>query len=98
MKPAEIFGIIVRTIGLLMIVPATLSGAYGLLGALMGGPTVTIAIFVLSFPLVAVGLWMLRGAPSLVEFAYPSRRVMKSTSGRVAEREFGSQFTFPDVE
>ena len=92
MKPEEVFGIIVRTIGLLMLIPASLSAAYGLLGLLMGGPAQTIVTLVFSVPAVLVGLWMVRGAESLVEFAYPpAGRRMHSDAGRLAERRFGSQ-------
>lgn len=92
MKPEEVFGIVVRTIGLLMLIPASLSAAYGLLGLLMGGPAQTIVTLLFSVPTALVGLWMVRGANSLIEFAYPPPgRRMYSNSGRLAERRFGSQ-------
>jgi hypothetical protein len=71
MRPPEMFGVVVRTIGLLLV----LSGAWGLLlGTLvvvLGGPNANVVLFS-GIPMLLTGLWLLgRGADALVEFAYP---------------------------
>ena len=62
MKPSELFGVVVRSLGLLLLV-STLNV---LLMAMEKPGYLFIAI-----PMFAVGAWMLRGAPFLIEIAYP---------------------------
>jgi hypothetical protein len=72
MKPRDCFGIVVRTIGLLMLF---VSGFY-----LMSGVAILetqspaewhwSAYLVYGVALFSIGLYMIRGAPHLVRFAY----------------------------
>jgi len=64
MKPSELYGVVVRTIGLLMV----LSGAWM---ALVGTLTVGLGALIFGTLALSVGLWLLRGAESFVRFAYP---------------------------
>lgn len=71
MKPSELFGVMVRTIGLLLV----LSSAWGLffagLNLVLGGPGNVAGMVIMGVPVFCVGLWLLRGAESFVRFAYP---------------------------
>ena len=71
MKPSELFGVIVRAIGL----PLVLAALWQLLGAVVnlvgGGPGNVVAMFMTGIPALVVGLWFLRGAKALVSFAFP---------------------------
>jgi hypothetical protein len=69
MKPSDVFGIIVRTVGLVM----TLTGL-GMVGRVAlelvgGGPDGPAGLFI-GVPELLIGLWLLRRAESLVRFAY----------------------------
>jgi hypothetical protein len=43
----------------------------GLLGVVLGGPGQMVAMLVFGIPVLLIGIWLLRGARPLVEFAYP---------------------------
>jgi len=65
MKPSDIFGVIVRTLGLLMAVTAIRTGLYWLrassvLHAIMFG-----------IPYLFITAYLIRGAPHLLKFSYP---------------------------
>ena len=62
MKPSEAFGVVVRSAGLLLLV----STANMLLMAVAQPGFLFLAI-----PMLVIGIWFLRGAPVLVNFAYP---------------------------
>jgi hypothetical protein len=87
MKPVDVFAVVVRTIGLVV---CFVSGAvlfFAILNLVLGGPVNAFGLAVVGAPLFSVGLWLLRGAPSLVAFAFPGapRGTDQSESaGRVA--------------
>lgn len=62
MKPSEAFGVIVRTVGLLLV----LSAIWVLVCALR-----TPGLILPAIPMILGGIWLLRGAPALIMFAYP---------------------------
>ncbi len=63
MRPAEMFGVVVRSIGFL----AMLSGASSTLMGLIAP-----AMLIVSIPSLLVGWWLMRsGADLVVRFAYP---------------------------
>ena len=64
MKPADVFGIVVRAIGLVV----CLKAGGTLVGALLSW---ALGAAILGVPMLAVGLWLLRGAPTVVSFAFP---------------------------
>ena len=72
MKPSEVFGIVVRTVGLLMTLIAAAQILVGTLHLVLGGPMNPISLLVFAIPALLVGLWFLRGAESLVRFAFPA--------------------------
>ena len=68
MKPTELFGVAVRTIGLTLFVFALFATGFALLGLLLGGPGEVIGILWFGVPALLVGLWLLRGADAMVAF------------------------------
>ena len=71
MRPSELFGVVVRTIGLLAVLSAAWAMLLATLAVVGGGPGAN-AMLLAGIPMLLVGLWLLRGgADSLVRFAYP---------------------------
>jgi hypothetical protein len=71
MRPAELFGVVVRTIGLLVLLSAAWALVLATLAVAGGGPGAN-AMLLAGVPMFVVGWWMLRGgADALVRFAYP---------------------------
>jgi hypothetical protein len=64
MKPAEAFGVVVRSVGLIFLVFST-----NLLLTALANP----GLLFFMVPMLAIGIWLLRGAPTIVNFAYPNR-------------------------
>jgi len=73
MKPSELFGVVVRSVGLLLVLPALGVQFFAILNLVMGGPGNVAGMMILSIPVLLVGLWLLRGAPGIVAFAYPEK-------------------------
>lgn len=65
MKPSEAFGVVVRSVGLLLV----LSGLASLLSVFAAPGVMLVAI-----PTLLVGFWLLRSARIVVSFAYPDDR------------------------
>lgn len=70
MTPREAFGLIVRTVGLLLTLVAVGLIYSGSLSLLLGGPANMTALLAYGIPEFLAGVWLLRGAPDLVSFAY----------------------------
>ncbi|HTU24235.1 MAG TPA: hypothetical protein VMF30_02485 [Pirellulales bacterium] len=70
MSPAQIFGIVVRTLGLGMTVYGAISSTIGFLGIFFGG----FMLLVFGLPIMLFGLWLLRGPRLLIAYAYPDER------------------------
>jgi len=68
MKTEDIFGLIIRTAGLLMAVSG-ISTACRWLHA-----TAVRDVILFGVPYVAITVYLLRGAPHLVRFSYPDKR------------------------
>jgi len=72
MKPAELFGVAVHTVGLLVLLSAAWTTFLGALGVIGGGPTGGMLFF--GIPALAVGFFLLRGGANIVvNFAYPNK-------------------------
>ena len=77
MKPKDIFGIIVRTIGVILVLFSFLY-FYGAVAASFkpelgrGAPPIYHIGF--GFILLAIGTYCMRGAPKWLDFAYPDER------------------------
>jgi hypothetical protein len=72
MKPADVFGVAVRTIGLLVILAAVWAIFLGTLAIVGGGPGQVAGLLFFGIPALIVGLILLRGgADAIVRFAYP---------------------------
>jgi hypothetical protein len=72
MKPSELFGVVVRSVGLLLVLSAMWTLPWGILGWVAGGPTegggIVMTIFGLATMLL--GIWLLRGASGLAAAVY----------------------------
>jgi len=70
MKPYEVFGIFIRCVGLVL----ALAGLHGIYRAIiMLVQDMTIVSFmplIFGIPTLALGVWLLRGAPWLLFFSY----------------------------
>ncbi len=70
MKPAEMFGVVVRTIGLLMTLGALSSFFVATMNLVLGGPGF-LGGFLYGIPGMFLGLYFLSGAELLVNAVYP---------------------------
>jgi len=85
MTPVDAFGVVVRSIGLLVVATSCWS-------ILLAGLTGQLGPVIAAVPPFFVGLWLLRGGAAVVRFAYPDESrpaAMQSSAGRAAEAEFG---------
>lgn len=71
MRPKELFGVVVRTIGLLWIMLVLCA----MIGTIYDGGLLAVTIL---FPFLIVGLVFLSGAEPLVDWAYRNEREPKS--------------------
>jgi hypothetical protein len=71
MKPVETFAIVVRTVGLIVSQVAAAILFWALLNFVLGGPASAGGMIIVGGPILLVGLWLLRGAPPLLAFAFP---------------------------
>jgi hypothetical protein len=76
MKSKDIFGIVVRVVGLLALLSG-LGGAYAAFSVFSFGRLLLRALLY-GIPYLAVSLYLLRGAPHLVRFAYPDESEQSS--------------------
>jgi hypothetical protein len=76
MKPTDLFGVIVRTIGMLLLINGVWYLVYGLLegaGAIPESqPEGATLYFASGLPFLIGGCFMMRGAEWLVRFCYPT--------------------------
>jgi hypothetical protein len=70
MKPSDAFGVVVRSLGLLMVVAASWILFWALLNLVGGGPGNVLGMVISGIPMLIVGIWFLTGAQSLISFAY----------------------------
>ncbi len=74
MEPRDIFGIIIRTFGLSLFIYAIWYLVYGvatIAGLPEDAPGYLISYFITGGTYFVIGLYLLRGAPFLIRFAYP---------------------------
>jgi hypothetical protein len=69
MTAAQLFGVVVRTVGLLMAIYGTIASCFGLIVIAWG----SVIPLVFGLPAMLIGLWLLRGPQSLIAYAYPDR-------------------------
>ncbi|MGW8255939.1 MAG: hypothetical protein ACWGMZ_00485 [Thermoguttaceae bacterium] len=70
MKPADLFGVVIRSLGLLFLMWGLWSLFLAFLQLLLGGPGNVLSMTIGSIPALFVGIWFLSGAKSLVYLAY----------------------------
>ena len=70
MQEKSIFSLVVRSVGLIVVVVSAGFLIPGTLSLLMGGPLGGLLFY--GVPALLLGLWLLRGAQSIVSFAYPN--------------------------
>ena len=71
MKPVEVFAIVVRTVGMIVSLAAAAILFWALLNLVLGGPASPVGLIIIGAPILLVGLWLLRGAPPLLVYAFP---------------------------
>lgn len=71
MRPEDAFAVVVRTIGLTVCLGAGWALFFGSLSLLLGGPPATTTLAFMGLLPFLIGLWLLRGARSVVAFAFP---------------------------
>ena len=71
MKPSELFGVVVRTIGLITVLTALRQVLMAIPNLVGGGPGNVVGMLFYGIPALLVGLWFLRGAKALICFAFP---------------------------
>jgi hypothetical protein len=70
MTNRDVFEIIVRTVGLLITLAAAWQILLGLFALISGAPGQFAGLLFYGIPALFVGLWLLRGARSIVSFAF----------------------------
>jgi len=73
MKPSELFGVFVRTMGLFLILAALWKIFLAILNLVGGGPQNVLGMLLYGVLMLLVGLWFLRGPKALISFAFPER-------------------------
>jgi hypothetical protein len=75
MKPSEAFGVVVRSVGLLILLPAIWSLFWIALTCIVAhtAPNNIMALIINGILALFVGIWFLGGAPGLVSLAYPDK-------------------------
>jgi len=74
MKPRDCFGVVIRSLGVLTLVGCALyiySTIIALLAPQTPNSSPAYQYFIAAIVLLIVGLYLLRGAPHLMRFAYP---------------------------
>lgn len=69
-----VFSIVVRTIGMLTCLVTGGVLLFALITLALGGPANGVGMAIIFGPCFLVGLWLLRGAPSIVAYAFPSMK------------------------
>ena len=70
MKPSDVFGVVVRSLGLLLVMGVLWAIYWAFLNLLMGGPANVLGIIIGTIPALFVGVYFLGGAKGLVYLAY----------------------------
>jgi hypothetical protein len=70
MKPSELFGVVVRSVGLLLVLSAAWVLFWAILNLVMGGPANVAGMLVVGIPALLVGIWLLRGGSNLAAAVY----------------------------
>jgi hypothetical protein len=70
MKPSDLFGVVVRTIGLILLLISLSLLFWAFLNLVMGGPSSVIGMIILAIPPLFVSVYFLGGAKGLVYLAY----------------------------
>ena len=68
MKPSDLFGVVVRSVGLLMLIGLWVAFWSAICAA--AGGNHFISALLIGVPLLCLGIWFLDGAESLVRIAY----------------------------
>jgi len=75
MKPEELFGVVVRTIGLLIAIPSSIAVFTGILFLFTGAPPIYFGPqLLIGTPMFIFGAVLLRGASPLIKYAYDNQQ------------------------
>lgn len=70
MKPVELFGVVVRSVGLMVALLGMGVVFWALMNLLLGGPGSAIGLLLVGGPPMFIGIWLLLGASRLAEAVY----------------------------
>ena len=70
MKPSGLFGVVVRSVGLLLTLSAMWCIFWAILNLVLGGPGNVVGMLVAGIPALLVGSWLLLGASGLAAAVY----------------------------
>jgi hypothetical protein len=87
MKPAELFGVLVRFLGLLIVLGALWTLFWAFVNLVGRGPADVIAMLLCGIPLLFVGLWFLGWADTLASWTYPEKPSDRSLTGPKNDRD-----------
>jgi hypothetical protein len=74
MEPPDAFGIVVRTVGLILTLIAVWLIGAAILNLVGGGPGNVVGLLISGVPALFIGLWFLGGAKDLVRFVFRDER------------------------
>jgi hypothetical protein len=72
-KPVEVFEVVVLAVGLVVCLFTGGVLFWAGMNLILGGPASPGGLAILGVPPLLVGLWLLRGVPILISFAFPNR-------------------------
>lgn len=70
MKPSELFGVVVRSAGLVTVLSAMSVLFWAIVNLVLGGPASVIGLLIIGVPPLLVGIWLLLGASGLALAVY----------------------------
>jgi uncharacterized membrane protein HdeD (DUF308 family) len=83
MTDVQLFGVMVRTFGLVSVIAGAISTFESLISLLGPTPGAAAVALVVAVAALVFGFWLLRGAKSLVAFAYPGEQAAAKPAATV---------------
>jgi hypothetical protein len=77
MKPSDVFGVVVRSLGLVFILYSLWMFLWAFINLIGGGPSNILEMIIAGIPTLFIGVWFLSGAESLISWAYAKEELEK---------------------
>ncbi len=71
MKPNDLFGVVVRAVGLILVLTSLRQVFIAIVSLVGGGSENAVGLLLFGVPAMLIGIWLVGGAKSLIDFAYP---------------------------